>query len=61
MPPQGQLLGIKEDSRIGVVQALWNYVKVQGLQDKVDRRRVRIEGPLRPVSSEHHLRSQSYA
>ncbi|KAI0030842.1 SWI/SNF complex 60 kDa subunit [Vararia minispora EC-137] len=42
-------LGIKEDSRVGVIQALWNYVKVQSLQDKVDRRRVRIDGPLRPI------------
>ena len=31
----GYVLGIKEDSRIGVIQALWNYIKINGLQDKL--------------------------
>jgi len=48
-PELGNLLGVKEDSRIGVVQALWNYIKVQGLQDKVDRRMVRADAHLRPL------------
>ncbi|KAH9921644.1 SWI/SNF complex 60 kDa subunit [Fomitopsis serialis] len=48
-PELGNLLGVKEDSRIGVVQALWNYIKVQGLQDKVDRRMVRADTHLRPL------------
>ena len=47
----GTVLGIKEESRLGVVQTLWNYIKVQGLQDKVDRRLIRADDKLRPVSS----------
>jgi SWI/SNF-related matrix-associated actin-dependent regulator of chromatin subfamily D len=45
----GTVLGIKEESRLGVVQTLWNYIKVQGLQDKVDRRLIRADDKLRPV------------
>jgi SWI/SNF-related matrix-associated actin-dependent regulator of chromatin subfamily D len=47
----GDVLGIKEESRIGVMQALWNYIKIQGLQDKVDRRMIRADDPMRTVSS----------
>ena len=43
------VLGIKEESRIGVIQALWNYIKVQSLQDKVDRRVIRADEYLRPL------------
>lgn len=43
------VLGIKEESRIGVIQALWSYIKLNGLQDKVDRRRIRTDDYLRPV------------
>jgi hypothetical protein len=44
------ILGVHEDTRQGVVQALWNYVKVNQLQDKTDRRAVRADAALRPVS-----------
>jgi SWI/SNF-related matrix-associated actin-dependent regulator of chromatin subfamily D len=43
------VLGLKEESRIGVIQTLWNYIKLNGLQDKVDRRRIRADDYLRPV------------
>lgn len=43
------VLGIKEESRIGVIQTLWNYIKLHSLQDKVDRRRIRADDYLRPV------------
>ena len=43
------ILGIKEDSRTGVIQALWNYIKAQNLQDKLDRRVVRADARLRQV------------
>lgn len=43
------MLGIKEESRVGVIQALWNYIKVHGLQDKVDRRIIHADEYLRPV------------
>lgn len=46
----GNVLGLQEESRTGVIQALWNYIKIQGLQDKVDRRMVRADDYLRPVS-----------
>ncbi|KAF7356779.1 SWI/SNF and RSC complexes subunit ssr3 [Mycena venus] len=49
IPELGNILGIKEDSRIGVIQALWNYIKIQGLQDKVDRRLVRADEKLRSI------------
>jgi len=45
----GSILGIKEDSRIGVIQTLWNYIKVQGLQDKTDRRQIKTDDKLRAV------------
>jgi len=35
---------------MGVIQALWNYIKLQGLQDKVDRRVIRADEKLKPVS-----------
>jgi SWI/SNF-related matrix-associated actin-dependent regulator of chromatin subfamily D len=44
------VLGIKEDSRLGVIQTLWNYIKVQGLQDKSDRRMIHADDKLRAVS-----------
>ncbi|KAF9463399.1 SWI/SNF complex protein [Collybia nuda] len=49
LPELASVLNIKEDSRIGVIQALWNYIKIQGLQDKVDRRLVRADDKLRPI------------
>jgi SWI/SNF-related matrix-associated actin-dependent regulator of chromatin subfamily D len=35
---------------MGAVQTLWNYIKIQGLQDKVDRRMIRADERLKPVS-----------
>ncbi|KIJ64303.1 hypothetical protein HYDPIDRAFT_112289 [Hydnomerulius pinastri MD-312] len=48
-PELAHILAIKEESRIGVIQALWNYIKMNGLQDKVDRRRIRADDYLRPI------------
>ncbi|KAK0483375.1 BAR-domain-containing protein [Armillaria novae-zelandiae] len=45
-PELGDILGIKEESRVGVIQTLWNYIKLHGLQDKVDRRLVRADEKL---------------
>jgi len=44
------VLGIKEESRLGVIQTLWNYIKLQGLQDKTDRRMIHSDEKLRSVS-----------
>lgn len=49
-PELGSILDLKEDSRIGVLTALWNYIKVNNLQDKVDRRVVRADEKLKAVS-----------
>ncbi|KAM6493216.1 hypothetical protein JOM56_011350 [Amanita muscaria] len=35
IPTLVNVIGIKEESRIGVIQALWNYIKLQNLQDKI--------------------------
>jgi len=45
----GGILGLREESRAGVIQALWNYIKIQGLQDKVDRKRIHADEALRPI------------
>ncbi len=45
----GNILGIKEESRAGVIQALWAYIKAHNLQDKVDRKRIHADAMLRPV------------
>ena len=48
-PALGSILDVKEDSRLGIVTALWNYIKVNNLQDKVDRRIIRPDERLRSV------------
>ena len=45
----GNILSIKEESRAGVIQALWAYIKANNLQDKVDRKRIHADAMLRPV------------
>ncbi|KAF8622626.1 hypothetical protein AX15_006878 [Amanita polypyramis BW_CC] len=49
LPELGNVLGIGEESRIGVVQALWNYIKLQNLQDKADRRVIKADEKLLPI------------
>ncbi|PFH47618.1 hypothetical protein AMATHDRAFT_67415 [Amanita thiersii Skay4041] len=49
LPDLANVLGVKEDSRIGVIQALWNYIKLNNLQDKVDRRLVKSDERLFPI------------
>jgi chromatin remodeling complex protein RSC6 len=46
---------MKEGSRVEVIQALWNYIKIKGLQDKMERRFVKMDDALQPV----RLSSQS--
>jgi SWI/SNF-related matrix-associated actin-dependent regulator of chromatin subfamily D len=41
---------MKEETRTGIITALWHYIKVNGLQDKVDRKIIRPDAKLRPVS-----------
>ncbi|KAH0579919.1 hypothetical protein H2248_002741 [Termitomyces sp. 'cryptogamus'] len=49
------ILGIKSESRIGAIQALWNYIKVNNLQDKTDRRMIRADDRLRPIFGGEHI------
>ncbi|GJJ09820.1 hypothetical protein Clacol_004044 [Clathrus columnatus] len=44
-----EILDIKEDTRTGVCTALWHYIKVNGLQDKVDRKIIRLDAKLRAI------------
>ncbi|KAI0826100.1 SWI/SNF complex 60 kDa subunit [Irpex lacteus] len=48
-PELGNILGLKEETRTGVIQAVWNYIKLQDLQDKIDRRTIRPDAALRPI------------
>ncbi|KAE9399403.1 SWI/SNF complex protein [Gymnopus androsaceus JB14] len=48
-PDLSNVLGIKEESRLGAVQAVWNYIKIQGLQDKGDKRLIRADDRLRGI------------
>jgi len=50
IPRSASVLGIKEESRVGVVQALWNYIKLHSLQEKADRRVIKADEKLLPVS-----------
>ncbi|KAF9265064.1 SWI/SNF complex 60 kDa subunit [Marasmius fiardii PR-910] len=52
-PELGNILAIKEESRLGAVQALWNYIKINGLQDKADKRMVHANAELRPIFGGH--------
>jgi len=49
LPELGNILGIKEESRAGVIQALWTYIKTNNLQDKVDRKRIHADAALRSI------------
>ncbi|TCD64932.1 SWI/SNF complex component snf12 [Steccherinum ochraceum] len=49
LPELGNILGIKEETKMGVVQALWNYIKEEGLQDKLERRTIRADAKLRQI------------
>ncbi|KAF8494374.1 SWI/SNF complex subunit [Russula emetica] len=49
LPELGNILGIKEESRAGVIQVLWGYIKANNLQDKVDRKRIHADAMLRPI------------
>ncbi len=48
-PELGSVIGLKQDSRSGVITALWNYIKINGLQDKADRRIIRTDPSLKQV------------
>lgn len=49
--PLAQLLGIKEDSRAGIITHMWAYVKQNNLLDKEDRRVIKADAYLKEVSA----------
>jgi len=48
-PMLSSLLNLREDNRQSIVTAVWNYIKLEGLQDKVDRRLIRPDQRLAQV------------
>lgn len=48
-PELGALLDLKEETRQGVISALWGYIKDRKLLDERDRRLVRCDAPLASI------------
>ncbi|CAO1631555.1 unnamed protein product [Sympodiomycopsis kandeliae] len=48
-PELGSLLDLKEETRQGVISALWGYIKDRKLLDERDRRVVRCDAPLASI------------
>ncbi|WFD43527.1 non-specific serine/threonine protein kinase [Malassezia psittaci] len=58
--PLAQLLDVQEDTRAGVLNALWGYIKSKRLLDENDHRVVRLDAPLQalfrtPTINFHHI------
>lgn len=47
-PRLASLLDLRESDRVGVLQALWSYIKMHGLQDE-DRKHIRTDARLKEV------------
>lgn len=54
-PDLGAILDVKEESRLGVITAFWNYIKINNLQDKVDRRTIRLDEKLKALFRQETL------
>ncbi|KZS95948.1 SWI/SNF complex 60 kDa subunit [Sistotremastrum niveocremeum HHB9708] len=48
-PQLSSILQLKEAPRVTVISALWNYIKINQLQDKVDRRVVKADAKLQAI------------
>lgn len=48
-PPLADLLQMKDGTRASIVAAVWNYIKINGLQDKQDRRVIKVDAKLQAV------------
>ncbi|KAI6040612.1 hypothetical protein EDC04DRAFT_2867563 [Pisolithus marmoratus] len=44
-----EMFSVSKKSRIGVIQTLGNYIKIYGLRDEIDRRRIKTDDHLRPI------------
>ncbi|KAI5118709.1 hypothetical protein M0805_004509 [Coniferiporia weirii] len=54
-PELSAILDVKEESHMGVIAALWNYIKMNNLQDKVDRRLIRLDDKLKSLFRQETL------
>ncbi|WFD34658.1 non-specific serine/threonine protein kinase [Malassezia cuniculi] len=59
-PPLAELLDVQEDTRAGVLSALWAYIKDRRLLDENNHRVVRLDAPLQalfrtPTINFHHI------
>ena len=48
-PHLAAVLGIHEDTRNNILGAFWHYVKAHGLQDKNDRKLIRMDDRLKAI------------
>lgn len=58
-PELSHVLDVQEDTRANIITALWNYIKINSLQDKVDRKLIRADADLRPVRNARDLSDAS--
>lgn len=49
-PALADLLDTKEDTRAGIVMGIWEYVRINGLQDPDERRNINCDENLKKVS-----------
>ncbi|KAG9027673.1 SWI/SNF complex component snf12 [Tulasnella sp. JGI-2019a] len=43
------LIGVQEDTRVGIIAGLWNYIKANGLQDKVHPTTIKFDQKLASI------------
>ncbi|KAL7408971.1 hypothetical protein BDY24DRAFT_404835 [Mrakia frigida] len=43
------VLDVKEETRVGILAALWSYIKINNLQDKDDRKKINADAKLRRI------------
>ncbi|KAH7096157.1 SWI/SNF complex 60 kDa subunit [Auriculariales sp. MPI-PUGE-AT-0066] len=48
-PDLARVLDMTEDTRSNILTGLWSYIKLNGLQDKVDRKNIRKDDLLAPI------------
>src|SRR4249919_1109152 len=48
-PGLSEVLGSKSLPRTEIIKKIWDYVKKNGLQDKVNRRMINADAKLRPI------------
>ncbi|PVF97663.1 hypothetical protein CPB86DRAFT_415798 [Serendipita vermifera] len=57
-PHLANILGVQEDTRQNIFGSFWHYVKANGLQDKNDRKLIRLDEKLRSVFKYESLNFQ---